>query len=622
MSDKQTTALDTEIILHALDQLDQGISIFDANLKLKLFNKSFQKLLEYPNGFLKTGMSVEEIVRWNIKHKEYGPGDPDTQLRHWLKTLNDFKEYKATRVRHNGTILKIWGRPLNEGGFVTTYEDITKPHVASKLLEDREEQFRTYLEASPLGAMLVEQDGSLRYINSRMLQILGYDESDLAHLNTKDFYYNAPDRENFLQTIHNKPTVSTIHVLGKKKDGSAIPLLVTAQLMTIKNVERIFSWVNDLTELQKAEQTIEQLSAHNDLILAAAGAGIFGLDMKDNIQFINPAAAALLGYHPDELRGKKISAILRHKDNIADITTTGIQSGETEMAKKSGNTFPAKFTVSQLQSGDEISGKVIVFDDISERVAAEQVLRQAMKDIEDSSRAKSHFISTMSHELRTPLNAILGFAQILNSNPQKNLNEQQLNFINHMFKAGEHLLKLINEAIDISSIEYGQVSLSKQSIDLNEIIADCIHLCKDLAQEKEVTVSAGSVQEEHPLVIADYARLQQIIMHLLTNGIKFNKQNGSVTVYCEKTRRDTYKVTVRDTGRGIPSNNQSNIFEPFNRLNAHTEGIEGTGLGLTLSKHLTNLMGGEIGYLTKENIGSDFWIEFPCAQLDSPILVK
>ncbi|NVJ93132.1 MAG: PAS-domain containing protein [Methylocystaceae bacterium] len=622
MSDKKTTALDTKMIINALDHLDQGITIFDCNFKLKLFNHSFEKMFDYPEGFLHIGMNFEEILRWNIQQGEYGPGDPEQQFQERMEELHKFSPHELIRTRPNGTVLKVIGHPLHEGGFVTTYEDITKPHVASKLLEDREEQFRTYLEASPLGAMLVEQDGALRYINTRMLQILGYDESDLPHLNTKDFYYNETDRENFLQTIHNKPTASTIHVLGKKKDGSAIPLLVTAQLMTIKNVERIFSWVNDLTELQKAEETIEQLSAHNDMILAAAGAGIFGLDTKDNIQFINPAAATLLGYHPDELRGKKISVILHNKDNVTDITRTGVQSGETEMAKKSGNTFPAKFTVSQLQNGDEVSGKVIVFDDISERVAAEQVLRQAMKDIEDSSRAKSHFISTMSHELRTPLNAILGFAQILNSNPQKNLNEQQLNFINHMFKAGEHLLKLINEAIDISSIEYGQISLSKQSINLNEIIADCIHLCKDLAQEKNVTVSTGSVQEEHPLVIADYARLQQIIMHLLTNAIKFNKENGSVTVYCEKTRRDTYKVTVRDTGRGIPSNNQSNIFEPFNRLNAHSEGIEGTGLGLTLSKHLTNLMGGEIGYLTKEDIGSDFWIEFPCAQLDSPILVK
>ncbi|WP_135077302.1 PAS-domain containing protein [Terasakiella sp. SH-1] len=611
---------ETRLIVQALDQLDQGFSLFDADFNLCLYNQHFQSLFGYPDGFLKPGLPLENIIRYNIANSEYGPHFSEDILQERLKQLRLRKKLKITRTRPNGQVISVSTSPLPDGGLVTVYEDITEAHNTKAALEKRETEFRSYLELSPVGAILVELNGAIYYLNSRLLEIFGYEPDDTDDLSVLDFYANPDNRVELLAALHQNTIPTTFRCLGKRKNGKTFPMLLTSQIITIDGVRRIFSWVVDLSDITRAEQAIQNLSEQNKLILSAAGAGILGVDTHNIIQFINPAAAKLLGYDTDELKNKSLLNLIED-DAFYEANPNKPYHGESEIRCKSKRRLPIKITITPIQDEKGVSGKVVVFDDISERIAAEEVLRQAMKDIETTSQAKSHFLSTMSHELRTPLNAILGFAQILNNNTEGNLNEQQLNFVTHMFKAGEHLLKLINEAIDIAAIESGKVSLSLQTIDMQEIFLACIDLNLDFARKNDVIVQIKQSDDTQYLVLADHARLQQIMMHLISNAIKYNRKGGRVTLSCHQQEGGKIRIKVKDTGQGIPQGHQEDIFEPFNRLNAHSRGIEGTGLGLTICKHLSQLMGGKIGYTTTLNKGSSFWIDLPRCNKDTPFLV-
>lgn len=606
-----------------LENISQGISLIDTDLTIAVSNQRFSELLDLPKDFSNPGTTFEEIIRYNAERGEYGSGDIEGLVAERLSLAAEMKPHHFKRERPDGTIIDIVGKPLPDIGFVTTYEDVTIKETNKNILEEQEEQYRTYIETSPIGALLVKKDGTVLYSNTRFQEMFGFLKEEVKTYSAREFYFDPKDRKVFLETLLKEGSTANLRFIGKKKDGTPFPILTKARLMKVKGKQRIFSWIYDLTDLNEAEKTINNLSQQNQLILSAAGAGIFGIDLKGYIQFINPAAAKLLEYAEHELKGKHLSALFKEGFDVDKIIRHDEhRAEETQIIRKSKTTFPIRYTVSKLEDGGILSGTVIVFDDISERIAAEEVLYQAMKDIEVSSRAKSHFLSTMSHELRTPLNAILGFAQILEKNQDSNLTTKQITFIDHLHRAGNHLLKLINEAIDVAAIETGQITLSKQTIFIHELIDTCHKLSSELAREKDITLTKECEQNTNLCVIADQARLQQIIMHLLSNAIKHNDTQGTVGISCIETDQQKVRIIITDSGRGIPQEEVSEIFEPFNRSQIQGGAAEGTGLGLTLTKHLAEIMGGTIGFTTEFGVGSSFWAEFPSVDKNGPMLIN
>ncbi len=249
---------------------------------------------------------------------------------------------------------------------------------------------------------------------------------------------------------------------------------------------------------------------------------------------------------------------------------------------------------------------VLVSRDVSEAVAAEAVLKEAKEAAERANAAKSAFMSRMSHELRTPLNSVLGFAQILEMELKSS---DELEMVGYIHNSGKYLLELINEVLDISRIESGHISVLIEPIVLQDLERECVELVTPQANELGVTIFSQYRYDFQ--VLGDQQRLKQVLLNLLSNAIKYNRPRGSVTITCAPMPRGKVRLSVRDTGPGISPDLLERLFTPFDRLDAETSGIEGTGLGLALSKGLIEAIGGTIGVESTVGEGSTFWIELP-----------
>ena len=261
----------------------------------------------------------------------------------------------------------------------------------------------------------------------------------------------------------------------------------------------------------------------------------------------------------------------------------------------------------------------LVVDQLELRAGTRRLRQQAdelvtaKQEAERASQAKSEFLSSMSHELRTPMNAIFGFAQMLDFNPKEPLSRTQKQCVDHITAGSQHLLNLINDVLELAKIEAGKIDLAIGNVSVRRIIEDCLPMVSAMAAELDIKITPPVDVPVHDLVRADPTRLKQAILNLLSNAIKYNSLGGSVSIGVAATDDNRIRISVADTGIGIAASKQEELFQPFNRLGAEASDVEGSGIGLTVTKRLVDLMGGKIEFDSIDNQGSTFQIEIPMA---------
>jgi len=400
---------------------------------------------------------------------------------------------------------------------------------------------------------------------------------------------------------------------------------------------RMIGSVHDITERKKAERELERYRNHlevlvrertaelgrqsnrNTMIMNTASDGFFTAGPEGRVVECNDIYCRMLGYSRDELLRLSIAdieAIETAEETAARckmLEQQGNDRFDTRHRRKDGSLLDVEVSVTLAQIGDDRQYFVFVRD-ISTRKEAEATLIRARDEAERANQAKSEFLSRMSHELRTPLNAILGFGQLLE---RANLGGLHADNVREILHAGHHLLELINEVLDLARIESGKFAISLEPVPLLPLVADCVGLIRPLAENSGInlTEEAGGCDV---YVLADQTRLKQVLLNLLSNAIKYNRPLGSASLVCKRLAAvfpgGAVEITVSDTGPGLSSEHQARLFTAFERLGADNTPIEGTGIGLALSKRLTELMGGEIGVASTPGHGTTFWLRLPLAQ--------
>jgi len=377
---------------------------------------------------------------------------------------------------------------------------------------------------------------------------------------------------------------------------------------------------NAVAKVRRLNRTMEISEQKFRAIVESSPEAMVIVDANGTIALVNAQTETVFGYRREELVGRPVETLVpkrlaeRHRQNVArfvgEARTRPMGAGTDLYAlRKDGTEFPVEISLSPLHTQEGLFVSSVIRD-ITARRQIETELSRARQIEHAASRAKTAFLSNMSHELRTPLNAVIGFAQLLEADQSAALNSKQREYAGYIHQGGHHLLQLVNEVLDLSTIEAGRLKLSIEPIDAREALEPVQRGLMSLAEKAGVTLTLRPT-EGLPATLADRLRLHQCLTNLVSNAIKYNRIGGTVSLDARSIPDGRIQYSVTDTGLGIPKERQSQLFQPFQRLGAEHTHVEGTGLGLALTQRLVEAMGGTIGFSSKPGVGSRFWIDLP-----------
>jgi PAS domain S-box-containing protein len=494
------------------------------------------------------------------------------------------------------------------------------------MLREWNVQFRALIDAAPDGMVVCDESGVLVLVNAEAERMFGYAHDELPGSSIQVLIpeHARPRHHHHLAAYGAAPRLrpmgSNLDLHGRRKDGTEFPVEISLSPFNTNRGLLIIAGVRDVSERRALERDKKRATAYLMSAVEAVQEAFLLFDERDRVMMVNSAARQLVGPVGDApIIGRTFEELLRASIEEGDYDLGGESPdawfarrmayhrnpvGAMEMRMRGGRAI----RITERRTADH--GTVTTIADITDDVQHAEELRVARELAEAASAAKSEFLSSMSHELRTPLNAILGFAQLLERDRKQPLSERQLERLSHVLRGGEHLLRLIDDVLDLSRIEAGRISVSLEPVDVMEVLAEVVHTLEPMAARAGIQIVPPAAPSEAARVVADRTRLVQILMNFGSNAIKYGKPDGHVSFQLAR-REATLEIAVIDDGIGIPADKCARIFEPFQRAGQEAGPIEGTGIGLTISKRLAELMRAAIGFASDVGHGSRFWVELP-----------
>jgi len=411
------------------------------------------------------------------------------------------------------------------------------------------------------------------------------------------------------------------------KTGRQLLVELTITAISVGEGWEFSAFLRDISERKQEEEKkallMRELQFEKDALDAHAIVGV--LDVNGNILYTNDKFTRISQYSREELLGKNYCSLnfgeegpLFFENMWTTVSDGKIWNGVIQRKAKGGAAYWVSLTVVPFLDEQGVPVRYVsIGTDITSQKTLEEKYKRAMDDVleqkqvaEQASKAKSDFVASMSHELRTPLNAILGFAQLIESDTKTPLSEKHKEEMGYIVDSGKYLLSLVNNILDLAKIEAGKSVVSLEPLRLDDAVTEALTLVQNLAEQKHVMIDVVEADSDL-LIVADHIKLKQVFTNLLSNAIKYNHQSGNVIVSYKVYDDTSVRVTITDTGIGIAKDNHHRIFSAFDRLDQELSNIEGTGVGLVVTKNLVELMNGSIGFDKELEQGSSFWVDLP-----------
>ena len=477
-------------------------------------------------------------------------------------------------------------------------------------LKESQALFRAFADTSPVLIVQTRSSSPLgeesitertEYINPAFTAILGYTIEDVPTIgDLSALMFPALDGQTF----------EPLSAWCAAKDGSRKFL---SWQRVVSAGDQHWAFGLDLTSSQVANESLNLFKR----AVEQSPVMIEITDRHSNLVYVNPRLEEATGYSREELLGQnaRIFSGGTMPHDTAEAMYEELQAGrdfrcELKNRKKDGTLHEVSISVSPIfDDQNTLINFIGIKEDISERNRTAALLISAGLNAERASRAKSAFVSNVSHELRTPMNAVVGFAQLLETD--ETLSAQQREYVSQITAGGQHVVALVNDVLDLSTIEAGELRVTVEPFDIGAVIDECEALIQPLADDRGLTLRTSCAPDTY--AVGDRLRVKQVVLNLMSNAVKFSLPNGDVTVDVAQIGSERVRITVSDTGEGIAAEDVHEVFKAFSRLHAKHKHVEGTGIGLTISRQLVELMGGTLTLSSQVGAGSQFRVELATA---------
>jgi PAS domain S-box-containing protein len=487
------------------------------------------------------------------------------------------------------------------------------------------DRYRWLLDSAPDAMILVDGRGSIMFVNQQTERLFGFRRAELLGAS---FEVLVPERlrrvhrghvERFFSHPASRSMGLGLEVSAVRADGSEVPVEISLSPHQTAEGTFVSAAIRDVSRRRELEAKAKLNADRLASAVAAIEDAFAVFDSTDRLVLCNrqyeelftgAAAGSLIGRSSDALLALWLPGLVFRTDEEREnfVVERRAQSADRN-ASFDLTTVDGRWLRVQDRS-TEGEGRVrTVWDLTGEQRKAEE-LEKARAEADAANTAKSEFLSSMSHELRTPLNAILGFAQLMQRDRKEPLSEAHRKRLAQILQGGEHLLRLIDDVLDLARIEAGGLTISVEPVDPLEALREVIVTLEPSATRANVRLELEEAPAEVPSVSVDRTRFAQILMNFGSNAVKYNRAGGHVT-FSISALNDVLRVTVRDDGIGIPPERQASLFKPFQRAGQEAGPIEGTGIGLSITKRLAELMRGQVGFESSPGRGSAFWVEVP-----------